>query len=130
MEVEGKIIESLPLQSGVGKSSGREWKKKQYVLETMGESFPRKIFFGFFGDRVDQYPLNVGDTIRLHFDIESRQYQDRWYTDINGWKVEHLNAPAGQPGAVPSYPGEVPPPSAMGGMPVVEPSGNGEDLPF
>lgn len=34
MEIRGKIFQVLPLQSGVSQSSGREWKKQEYVLET------------------------------------------------------------------------------------------------
>lgn len=86
MEVIGKIIQVLPLQSGKS-AAGRDWKKQEYVLETL-ESFPRKICFSFFGDRVDQYPLQPNQTIKLSFDIESREYNGRWFTNINGWKVE------------------------------------------
>lgn len=123
MEVEGKIIYVLPERSGTSKA-GNPWKAKEYVLETK-ENYPKKIMFDFFGDRADQFPLNVGDEIRLSFDIESREYQGRWYTSIRGWKSEPLAAAA--PAAAPAYgaPGAVPPP------PVVEPSANsGEDLPF
>jgi len=78
MEVTGKIILALPPQSGVSKN-GNNWHKREYVLET-NESFPKKIHFDFFGDRADQFPLNVGDMIRLSFDIESREYNGRWCT--------------------------------------------------
>lgn len=61
MEVEGKIIQFIGERSGVSKA-GNPWKTKEYVLETK-ESYPRKIAFDFFGDRADQYPLNVGDEI-------------------------------------------------------------------
>ncbi len=124
MEVEGKIIQFIGERSGMSKA-GNPWKTKEYVLETK-ENYPKKIAFDFFGDRADQFPLNIGDEIRLSFDIESREYQGRWYTSIRGWKSEPL-APAAPAAAAPqpSY-GTVPPP------PVVEPlaSNNGEDLPF
>lgn len=120
MEVEGKIIQFIGERSGMSKA-GNPWKTKEYVLETK-ESYPRKIAFDFFGDRADQYPLSVGDEIRLSFDIESREYQGRWYTSIRGWKSEPLAAEA--PAApAPTAPGAVPPP------PVVESSG-ADDLPF
>lgn len=90
MEVKGKIIQKFDLQSGTSKA-GNPWKKQNYLLETL-DSFPRKIYFDFFGDRADQYPLNVGDLINLSFDIECREYQGRYYTDIRGWKAEKLDA--------------------------------------
>ena len=119
MEVEGKVIQFIGERSGTSKA-GNPWKVKEYVLET-NENYPRKIAFDFFGDRADQFPLNVGDEIRLSFDIESREYQGRWFTSIRGWKSEPLAASA--PAAA-AAPGTVPPP------PPVEPAGNGEDLPF
>lgn len=113
MEVIGKIIQVLPLQSGKS-AAGRDWKKQEYVLETL-ESFPRKICFSFFGDRVDQFPLQPNQTIKLSFDIESREYNGKWFTNINGWKVEPadgnmgaMNPPANYqqpaPGAFPTGP--------------------------
>jgi hypothetical protein len=95
MEVTGKIILALPEMSGTSKA-GNAWKKREYVLETQ-ETYPRKIHFDFFGERADQFPLNVGDVIKLSFDIESREYNDRWFTSIRGWKAEPATAAA--PGA-------------------------------
>lgn len=132
MEVTGKIILALPEQSGTSKA-GNAWKKREYVLET-NESYPKKIHFDFFGERADQYPLTIGQTIKLSFDIESREYNGRWYTSIRGWKSEPAEegAIAAQPtyGAAPapaapaaSNPGAVPPP------PIPAATAD-EDLPF
>ena len=96
MEVVGKIILKLPLQSGVSQA-GNNWKKQEYVLETE-DSYPKKVHFDFFGDKADQFPLNVGDRIRLSFDIESREYNGRWYTSIRGWKAESAAAAAAAEG--------------------------------
>lgn len=123
MEIKGKIIVALPEMSGVSKS-GNKWKKREYVLETQ-ETYPRKVHFDFFGDRADQYPLSVGDDITLSFDIESREYNGRWFTSIRGWKAEKNGA--AQPAAQPfqNMP-DVPPAPAFDPM---QSSGD-EDLPF
>ena len=124
MEIKGNIILALPEQSGTSKN-GNAWKKREYVLETQ-ETYPRKVHFDFFGERADQYPLNVGETITLSFDIESREYNGRWYTSIRGWKAERDNAAQPMPQA-PAYPGEIPPPPA----PAFDASSSGDDdLPF
>ena len=88
MEVVGKIIQKLPLQQGTSKA-GNPWSKQVYVLETI-EPYPKKIAFDFFGDRIGQFDqyCEVGNTVKLSFDVESREYQGRWYTDIRGWKAE------------------------------------------
>lgn len=90
MEIIGKIIQVLPLQQGTSKS-GNPWKKQEYVLETQ-ENYPKKVKFDFFGERADQYPLQLGDDVRVSFDLESREFNGRWYTDVRGWKAEKITA--------------------------------------
>ena len=125
MEITGKIIVALPEMSGTSKA-GNPWKKKEYVLETQ-ETYPKKVHFDFFGERADQYPLAVGDTIRLSFDIESREYNGRWFTSIRGWKADKVDANATATEGIPTPPpavGEMPPPPvAIGGD-------ENDDLPF
>ena len=89
MEVQGKIIMKLPLQQGTSRN-GNNWMKQEYVLET-NEAYPKKVHFDFFGERANQYNFEVGDVILLSFDIESREYNGRWYTDIRGWKAEKVD---------------------------------------
>lgn len=69
------------------------------------ETYPKKVHFDFFGEKADQFPLNVGDDITLSFDIESREYQGRWFTSIRGWKADKVNAgaPAQTQPAAPSF---------------------------
>lgn len=123
MEIQGKIILALPEMTGTSKA-GNPWKKREYVLETH-DSFPKKVHFDFFGDRADQFILNPGDEVTLSFDIESREYNGRWYTSIRGWRAEDANdAPAAAqptPAATQLMPAAAPVP------PIVDSS---EDLPF
>lgn len=154
MEVIGKVILALPEMSGVSKN-GNNWHKREYVLETL-ESFPRKIHFDFFGDKADQFPLAVGQTIRLSFDIESREYNGRWFTSIRGWKSEPADAampgaPVGQAypdprqapaqgfptpapagfGAAPASPAYGAPAAPAAGFPApAAPEAPNDDLPF
>ena len=81
MEIDGKIILDLGLQSGVSKA-GNQWKKKEWVLETFGQ-YPRKVKFHAFGDRVDTLDIQVGNSYTLSVDIESREFNERWYTDVS-----------------------------------------------
>lgn len=133
MEIKGKIINVLPEVSGTSKA-GNQWKKREYVLETI-ENYPKKVHFDFFGEKADQFPLNVGDTITLSFDIESREYQGRWYTSIRGWKAEKADATAmaGAPMApaapAAAYPGAGAPAAPMEPAPFSGGDGT-EDLPF
>ena len=128
MEITGKIIVVLPPQSGVSQA-GNNWKKQEYVLETE-ETYPKKVHFDFFGERADQYNwIKIGDRIRLSFDIESREYNNRWYTSIRGWKAEKADdAAATQAPAAPS-------PAAQPAAPMpdfTQPDSNSssDDVPF
>lgn len=123
MEIKGKIIVALPEMTGVSKA-GNNWKKREYVLETQ-ETYPKKVHFDFFGERADQYPLAVGDDITLSFDIESREYNGRWFTSIRGWKAEKASAqPAAAPAPMDMNMAPMPPFDNMAS------GGSDEDLPF
>lgn len=132
----------LPLQSGTSKA-GNAWSKQEYVLETM-EAYPKKVHFDFFGEKAAQFPLEVGDLVDLSYDIESREYNGRWYTSIRGWKAEKVDpnavaaaAAAGTPpAALPPAAGlapDGPAPVANDNVPPAtdfsQPSGD-DDLPF
>ncbi len=130
MEITGKIILALPEMSGTSKA-GNAWKKREYVLETQ-ETYPKKVHFDFFGERADQYPLNVGDVIKLSFDIESREFNGRWYTSIRGWKSEPASAavPTGMPvDASAAFPTPAAP-AAPAAFPGVSEPAPTDDLPF
>ena len=138
MDIKGKIIQKMEPVGGVSKA-GNQWKKQEYVLETL-DSYPKKVKFDFFGDRADQYPLEVGDIITLSYDIESREFNGRWYTDIRGFKAmkEDPNMVGAVPPAYPPAAGAPAPALVDGGMPAPPPvdqppfdqGGAGDDLPF
>ena len=84
MEISGKIIELLPEQSG--QSANGPWRKQEYILETDGQ-YPRKICFMVWGDKIEQFGIQRGENLVVSVDIESREYNSRWYTDVKAWKV-------------------------------------------
>ncbi len=127
MEVTGRVIAVLPEQGGVSKT-GNEWKKQEYVIETQ-EQYPKKVCFQLFGaDRIAQAAIQTGEMITVHFDIDSREYQGRWYTNISGWKVERPVADG-----APAPEGMTPNNYAPAGAPVAPdlgPANPIDDLPF
>jgi len=84
LEISGKIIELLTVKSG--QSANGEWRKQEYVLETENE-YPKKICFMAWGDKIDQFNIEQGENLAVSVDLESREYNGRWYTDVKAWKV-------------------------------------------
>lgn len=85
MQLTGKLIQLLPLQTGQGKNG--TWKKQEVIIETDGQ-FPKKVCVAVWGDKVDEKILQQGNILKIDFDVESREYNGRWYTDVKAWKVE------------------------------------------
>lgn len=85
MEMTGVVIAILPERSGT--SQRGEWKSQSFVIETQ-EQYPKHLCFEVFGaDRIAQFNIKCGETITVQFDIDARQYQDRWFNSIKAWNV-------------------------------------------
>lgn len=133
MELTGKIIAVLPERGGVSKA-GNEWKIQEFVLETQ-EQYPRKMMFNVFGaDRLAQFNIQLGEVLTVSFDIDSREYNGRWYNDIRAWKVDRNVAAAPGAPVPPVAPAgaPVPPPVAdpFSAAPQMSASNEADDLPF
>ena len=102
MEFTGKIIAILPPKGGVSKSTGNEWKAQEYVIENH-DQYPRKMCFEVFGtDRITQFDIKVGEELTVSFDIDARQWQDRWFNSIRAWKEERVAGGAAASEAAPA----------------------------
>ena len=124
MEISGKLILKLPIQSGVGKT-GTSWQKQEFVIETE-EQFPRKVCFTLFNDKTSLLSgFNTGNEVEVSFNLESREFNGKWFTSVNAWKIERPavgNSAETVPDYRPEYRMEDIPP---------EPAENfGTDLPF
>lgn len=87
MEITGKIIAVLPPSSGVSKRTGTAWKSQDFVIETQ-DQYPRKCCFRVFGeDKINNFNIQPGEVLTVSFDIDSHEYNGRWYNDINAWSV-------------------------------------------
>jgi len=101
MDVVGKIIQVLPAQEGVGRN-GNPWKVQPYVLETL-DQYPRKVHFEVFGeDRIKQNPCELDQLVTVSFDIESREFNGRWYTSIRAWRIQQGDVTQPTAGAQPA----------------------------
>ncbi|MDR0972409.1 MAG: DUF3127 domain-containing protein [Prevotellaceae bacterium] len=128
MEISGRIIAALPLRSGTSKATGNTWEVQEYVIETH-DQYPKKCVFEVFGsDKIKQFALQQGEEVTVSFDIDARQWNDRWFNSIRAWKVDR--AGAGQPAQPQTSGAPIPPPFAPTDAPVFNPSDVKDDLPF
>ena len=118
MEFTGKIIAILQPRSGTSKN-GNEWKVQEYVIENH-DQYPRKMCFDVFGaDKIEQFNIQMGEELTVSFDIDARQWQDRWFNSIRAWKVERVGTP-----------GMPTPPPAPTAAPEFISGDSTDDLPF
>ena len=91
----GTVIRILPVQEGVSKA-GNAWRKGAFVIETDSQ-YPRTICFNIWNNRIDEVSLTEGDFVEVRFDVESREYMDRWYTDVTAYNVSKVDQNAAAP---------------------------------
>lgn len=118
LELTGTIVQVLPYDGGTSKA-GKEWRKGGFILETQ-EQYPRKVAISLFNDNIDKYPTQVGTVVTAHIEIESREWNGKWYTEVKAWQITY---PQGQP--VATYARPVANPAPAQAQPQAA-----EDLPF
>jgi hypothetical protein len=85
MQLTARLTQVLPLETGIGRNG--EWKKQNIIVETDGQ-YPKKICISIWGDKINPVQLQSGNLLTIDFDIESREFNGRWYTDVKAWKIE------------------------------------------
>lgn len=85
MEIKGKVIAILPEQSG--ESRNGTWRKQEFVIETM-DQYPKKVCMEIWGDRIDDMLPKEGQDVTASINIESREWNGRWFTNVKAWKIE------------------------------------------
>ncbi len=93
MELSGKIFKVLPKETGEGKNGS--WTKQSIVIETPHERYPKKVCVALWGDIVNNNTFVEGADISVEFDVESREYMGKWYTDVKAWRINKTNANTG-----------------------------------
>lgn len=127
LNISGIVLNILPLQTGKSKA-GNQWQKQDFILETGGQ-YPRKVCICLFGDNVDKFPLQVGQSVTASVDIESREFNGRWYTDVRAWNVVYNGQQQGAPAPAPAPTAQTAQPAAPA-TPTAQPPAAADDLPF
>ena len=101
LEITGKISQILPMETGEGKNG--QWKKQFFILDYMDGNYPKKVSISVWGDKTDALKnMKPGSDVKVSFNVESREYNGRWYTDVKAWRIEAGGQSTGN-GAIPDY---------------------------
>lgn len=84
--IEGQITTILPENRGMGQKG--EWVSQDFVLKTE-DNYPKNICFTIFGaDKIKEANIRIGDVVSIGVNLESREFNGRWYTSIKAWSVK------------------------------------------
>lgn len=125
-DITGKMIAKYDTEKKSEKFSVRD-----FVIEVNEGQYPQFVKFQMTNDRCSLIdPYNVGDTIKVHFDLRGREWQGKYFTNLNAWRIEN---PAQNAPAAPAAQDDTPV-FNDGGFPTAEDAPaaqtNVEDLPF
>jgi hypothetical protein len=124
-ELTGKVLQVLPEQTGTGRNG--PWSRQDFIVETQ-DQFSRKVCFSAWGEKVLQLKaFKTNDQVKVYFNIESRDYNGRWYTDLRIWKIEALGQAEVQGNSNSADPGL---PDDLQPLEAGESAGEKDDLPF
>ena len=84
MNIIGKVNDLLPLQTGISKNG--QWRKQDIIVETEGQ-YPKKVCISIWGDKINEKQLVIGNNLDISYELESREFNGKWYTDVKAWKI-------------------------------------------
>ncbi len=92
LELEGRIARKLTVQTGT--SARGAWSKQEFIFEYQEGNFPTQVCMNVWGDEKvkDLGKYQVGDQVKVSFNLSSREYNGRWYTDVRAWRIEPAGA--------------------------------------
>ena len=96
-EIEGKLVKAYYMEvKGTG-----SFRTREFVIETM-ETYPQFVKFQSVQDKCDLLnQFQEGEIIKVSFDLRGRQWQDKYFTNLNAWRIEK-SSNSSSPSAAPS----------------------------
>lgn len=94
LKITGEVTSVLDEETGEGRNG--PWRKQAFILKTLGD-YPKDVCVIQWGDSIDKFTVQSGETITAHIDIQSREYNGRWYTDVKAWKIERKDGGGTKP---------------------------------
>ena len=120
LKINGIVVKILPETSGVSASSGKEWSKRDFVIQESEGQYPKQVAFTAFNKPEMIADMRVDDEVEVGFNVESREYQGKYFSNITAWKVNITKTSGAKPNTPPAA--DLPP---MG-----DDGDDGNELPF
>lgn len=91
MNLQVKIIEIPVALTGISKK-GNQWLVQEFIAEYGDDRYQHKVCFQLYGEEKAELikPFKVGDTISVDFDIESIEFNGKWFSKCNAWRLSAL----------------------------------------
>ena len=107
LEAEGKLHQVLEAVTGDGRNG--KWFKQDFVIEVPGE-YPKNICFTVWGEDKAKVIKNLkqGSPVKVFFDLSSKEFKGKWYTEARAWKIE-VSQKQGADGPPPLTADDIPP---------------------
>ena len=121
MDFEGVVYKILPVLKGT--SARGEWQRQDVVFDIMEGTFSHKLCVTFFNKPDDVARLREGLSYKVSVNVESREYKERWYTDIRAWRIQDLKPQVEEQAPMPDMP-------PFSEEPTYASTPEGDDLPF
>ncbi|MEM9544522.1 MAG: DUF3127 domain-containing protein [Bacteroidota bacterium] len=106
LEVEGVLHKKFETENKTDTFQARE-----FVIQTEGQ-YPQYVKFQLVQDRCGAVdPFNEGEKIKVYFDLRGREWNGKYFTNLNAWKLEKIavNPPPAAPVGDTGMPNEEPP---------------------
>ena len=90
-DITGKVIAILEPQRFVSQKNGNEYVTTVFVIETQGQ-YPKKVAMKVMGeDKFKQMRIVMGGTYNVSFDVESREWKGKWFTECQAWRTQRVD---------------------------------------
>ena len=104
LAITGKLVKALDVESGTSKA-GKEWKKQSFVIDT-GSQYNPEVCFSLFGeDKIAMIDgIQPGTEIEVSFNLSSREYNGKYYHNIDAWRINRAAAAVVEDASMPQAP--------------------------
>jgi len=90
MDIIGKLVQKLERETGVS-NAGKTWEKQSIIVDQASANFNKEVVISFFGDKIKSLrDIIEGDDVSVSINLSSREYNGKYYHNIDGWFIAKL----------------------------------------